>query len=93
MPTTRAIGTTEIFLKSKKSKSEEVLIGGRFTNETGLSFFGTDKVNDLIKAGAKVVSVEPEDAVMNKVGESEGEVILVLGGFNIKVVLDVSEIS
>ena len=50
-------------------------------------------MNNLIKAGARVISVDPEGAIMNKVGESEEEVTLVLGGFNIKVLLDVSDTS
>jgi hypothetical protein len=63
----------------------EVEVGLRFDVQTGLSFFGTDEVNELIRQGARVVSVEPGGAIMRKLGEDAENVQLTLTGFSLNV--------
>jgi hypothetical protein len=60
-------------------------VGLRFNQKTGLTFFGTDEVNALIKGGAVIVAIEPGDVMLEKVGEGGGNVQLVVSGFKLKV--------
>jgi hypothetical protein len=61
--------------------------------ETGLSFFGTDEVNKLIRNGAKVASIEPGGVTMRKLGEDCGNVRMTLSGFSLKVRLHTSTVT
>jgi len=63
----------------------EVEVGLRFDVETGLSFFGIDEVNELLRRGARVVALEPGGAIMRKLGADDDNVRLTLGGFSLKV--------
>jgi hypothetical protein len=63
----------------------EVEVGLRIDMQTGLSFFGTDEVNELIRQGGRVVSVEPGGAIMRKLGEDAENVRMTLSGFSLKV--------
>jgi hypothetical protein len=63
----------------------EIEVGLRIDTQTGLSFFGTDEVNDLIRRGGRVTAVEPGGAIMRKLGEDAGNVRMTLGGFSLKV--------
>jgi hypothetical protein len=63
----------------------EVEVGLRIDVQAGLSFFGTDEVNELIRQGGRVVAVEPGGAIMRKLGEDEANVRLTLSGFSLKV--------
>jgi hypothetical protein len=56
----------------------------------GLKFFGTDEVNDLIRQGWRVVSIQPGGAIITKLGEDKAAQTtrLALGGCDIKVVLE-----
>ena len=66
----------------------EVEVGIRIQAGEGIRFFGTEEVNELIERGARVVAIKPGDAIVNKIGEDGENVRLVLGGCNIRVVLD-----
>ncbi len=55
---------------------------------TGLTPFGTEEVNDLIRRGARVVALEPGGAIMRKLGEDAENVRLTLSGFSIKIRLE-----
>jgi len=63
----------------------EVEVGIRIDMHDGLSFFGTEEVNDLIRRGGRVVTIEPGGAIMRKLGEDAGNVSLTLSGFSLKV--------
>jgi hypothetical protein len=65
-----------------------VVVGVRITKETGLSFFGVDEVNAVLKEGKQVTALEPGDALFEKVGEDEGKVRLTLSGFTVKIVVE-----
>jgi hypothetical protein len=66
----------------------ELEVGIRIRLKEGLSFFGIEEVNDLIRRGAKVVEIQPSGVIMDKLGEGNGHVRLTLTGCNIKLVLD-----
>ena len=67
---------------------EEIEVGIRIQPGEGIRFFGTKEVNALIGRGARVVAIEPGDAILNKIGEDGDNVRLVLGGCNIRVILE-----
>ncbi len=67
---------------------KEIEVGIRIRPGEGIRFFGMEEVNELIRRGARVVAIEPGDAILNKIGEDGDKVRLVLGGCNIRVILD-----
>lgn len=67
---------------------KEIELGIRIRAGEGICFFGTKEVNELIRRGARVVAIEPGDAILNKINEDDDNVRLVLGGCNIRVILD-----
>ena len=50
--------------------------------------FGLEEVNRRIAAGGRVSAIKPAGAIMNKVGEDEENVSLVLGGCQMQVVFE-----
>lgn len=72
---------------------QEIDVGIRIDPESGISFSGLDLVNDLIKRGAVVKSIEPGGAVMRKLGDDPENAMLTLCGCDMKVVLDSSRAS
>jgi hypothetical protein len=66
---------------------KDVKIGLRFSEESGISFFGLEEVNLAIEEGKKVISVKEGNVIMHKseVGES---IDLVIKGFSISVSLE-----
>jgi hypothetical protein len=66
----------------------EVEVGLRIDRETGLTHFGTEEVNELIRRGGRVVALEPGSAIRRKLGEDSANVRLTLSGFSIKVRID-----
>ena len=66
----------------------EMEIGVRVDYESGLSFFGIEEANDLIRQGGRIIRVEPGGAIMRKLGEDAENVRLTLSGFSIKLHLD-----
>lgn len=67
---------------------KEIEVGIRIQAGKGIRFFGTEEVNEAIRRGARVVAIEPGDAILNKIGEDADKVRFVLGGCNIRVILD-----
>lgn len=63
-------------------------VGIRVDVHNGLQFFGTEDVNDLLRSGARVVSLDPGGAIMRKLGEDGENVQLTLSGFSLQVVLE-----
>ena len=63
----------------------EIEVGLRIDVHNGLSFFGTEEVNDLLRRGGRVVAIEPGGAIMRKLGEEAGNVRLTLSGFSLKL--------
>ena len=63
----------------------DVDVGRRIDVDTGLSFFGAEEVNELIRRGGRVVSLKPGGAIMRKRGEDADNVRLTLSGFGLKV--------
>jgi hypothetical protein len=66
----------------------EIEVGIRIDMHKGLSFFGTEEVNDVLRRGGRVVAVEPGGAIMQKTGENAGNVQLTLSGFSLKLKVD-----
>ena len=66
----------------------EIEVGIRIDLHSGLSFFGTEEVNDLLRQGARVVALEPGGAIMRKLGEDADNVRLTLSGFSLKVKIE-----
>lgn len=54
----------------------EIEVGIRIDKTDGLSFFGAEDVNELLRAGARVVAIVPGGAIMRKLGEDAGNVQL-----------------
>jgi hypothetical protein len=63
----------------------EIEVGIRIDPQKGLWFFGMEEVNSLLGQGRRVVAIEPGGAIMQKLGEDNGNVRLTLGGFSLKV--------
>jgi hypothetical protein len=66
----------------------ELEVGVRIHLETGVSFFGIDEVNALIRGGATVTAIEPAGVIMDKLGEDEDSVQLTLTGLRLNVRLE-----
>ena len=64
-----------------------VPVGLRVRPDGSFEFFGLAEVNASLKDGAKVIGIEPGEAIMTKVGESDEKVRLRLGGFSVRVSL------
>jgi len=62
----------------------EIEMGIRIDQHRGLHFFGTEEVNELLQQGGRVVAIEPGGAIMQKLGEEDGNVRLTLSGFSLK---------
>ena len=65
-----------------------LVVGVRVTQNVGVSFFGIDDVNAMLREGKKITAVEPGDALFQKIGEDQSNVRLTLSGFTIKVILE-----
>ena len=68
----------------------EIEVGIRIDRNEGISFFGTEEINDLLRSGGRVVAIEPGGAIMRKLGEGAGNVSLTLSGFSLKVKIEVA---
>jgi hypothetical protein len=66
----------------------EIVLGIRISGETGISFFGIDEVNEEIRKGKRIVSIEPGDAIVEKISEEGGKAQLALAGGNVRIVLN-----
>jgi hypothetical protein len=66
----------------------EVEVGIRIDMHEGISFFGTEEVNDLLRQGGRVVAIEPGGAIMRKLREDGENVSLTLTGFSLKVKIE-----
>ncbi len=65
-----------------------VEVGLRIDENGKLGFFGLDEVNERIKTGKKVSSLEEGRALMKKSGETEDTVKVKFEGFSIAVVIE-----
>jgi hypothetical protein len=63
-------------------------VGLRVQPDGVFEFFGIEEVNSLVREGARVIGLEPGDAIMTKVGEADESVRLRLGGFSVRVVIE-----
>ncbi len=66
----------------------EIEVGIRIDMHKGISFFGTEEVNALLRQGGRVVNLEPGGALMQKLGEDGENVRLTLSGFSLKLKLE-----
>lgn len=66
----------------------EIEVGIRIDIHEGISFFGTEEINDLLRQGGRVVAIEPGGAIMRKLGEDGENVRLTLSGFSLKVKME-----
>ena len=69
-----------------RKRDQSITIGIRI-EEDGLEFFGTDEVNERIAAGAKVLRIEPGNALVEKVEGEDGGEEYALVGCDLTVVL------
>jgi predicted RNA-binding protein with RPS1 domain len=65
-----------------------VPVGLRVGPDGSFEFFGLAEVNASLQEGARVVGIEPGEAIMTKVGEADDKVRLRLGGFSVHVSLE-----
>jgi hypothetical protein len=70
---------------ARYSKRKAVSVGLRVGPDCGFELIGLTEANALLSRGAKVVAIEPGDAIMLKVGETEDNVRLRLNGFSVRV--------
>ncbi len=83
-----------VFLNLKKVstnnsvKKEELEFGIRMTVENGVSIFGVEDVDNALKNGAIVKSIKSNDALMQKTGESDGNVNMYFSGGTFTVVVE-----
>jgi hypothetical protein len=68
--------------------STTVVVGVRITKEVGLSFFGVDEVNAALKAGRRVIALEPSSALVQQIADGEESVRHAFSGFTLKVVIE-----
>lgn len=66
----------------------EIEVGVRVDMHEGISFFGTEEINDLLERGGRVVAIEPGGAIMRQLEQDEQNVILTLSGFSLKVKIE-----
>jgi hypothetical protein len=62
-------------------------VGLRLRPDNALEFFGIDEVNSLLRQGARVVEIEPSEAVTTEVGDTEEGSRLQLGEFSLNVIV------
>jgi hypothetical protein len=68
---------------------QEISVGVRIA-EGELEFFGTEEVNDLLKRGYQVASIEPEEAMVEADPEESSDTegpVYTLTGFSVTVAL------
>jgi hypothetical protein len=66
----------------------EIEVGIRMDMHKGLSFFGTEEINEVLGRGGRVVAIEPGGAIMQKLGENPENVRLTLSGFSLKMKIE-----
>lgn len=62
-------------------------VGLRVNSESGFEFFGIDEVNSLLRRGAKIIEIEPCEAIMSNVSETKEKSRVQLGTFSVNVVV------
>jgi hypothetical protein len=67
---------------------KEVKISIRCELEKGLSYSGTEEVNDLLSKGWRVLSVEGPSAWMKKTGEKDGMVSMYFAGSDLRFTME-----
>jgi len=66
-----------------------VEIGIRIDMAKGLAYFGVDDVNQRLAAGARVIEIRPAGAIINQVGEGDGDQVrMSLAGCRFEVVVE-----
>jgi hypothetical protein len=66
-------------------RMEEIEIGLRILPTKDISFFGLEEVNELLKNGASITSIEPIGALTIEVKQEDQSVHYALTGFALKV--------
>jgi hypothetical protein len=69
---------------------KEIDVYTQLDEKTGITYIGADEVNNLIKRGAKVISIEPGLRMKQREGDSEH---LYMFGWLVKVIVDDSNMS
>jgi hypothetical protein len=67
---------------------KEIKIGLKFSEETGIHFFGIQEINAELNQGKKVISIQEGDVIMNKQEMGEEDVTLILTGFSMKIIIE-----
>ncbi|WP_150111727.1 hypothetical protein [Oscillatoria nigro-viridis] len=64
---------------------EELEIGLRIESAKGLTFFGLEEINELLKNGANITAIEPVGTLTQQIQKEDGIVHLAITGFSLKV--------
>jgi hypothetical protein len=67
---------------------KKIKVGLRFSEIDGVSFFGLDEVNESIKQGKEVISIEEGGAIMEKLESDEESIQLTLKGFSMFIIIE-----
>ncbi|WP_017324970.1 hypothetical protein [Synechococcus sp. PCC 7336] len=63
----------------------EVDVGLRFSKQGGITFFGTEEVNEMLLHGSKVVSINPGGALTRQITRGGGDPSFEISGFFVSV--------
>lgn len=66
----------------------EFQVGLRHNNQEGLSFFGVHEVNEILRHGAKITSIEPGGAITRNVSDIGGSSNFEISGFFVIIKLE-----
>ena len=69
-------------------KLKLVRVGLRVGSDGRFEFFGLVEVKAFLEKGARVIRIEPGEAIMTKVEETDDKVRLRLGGFSVHVIVE-----
>ena len=72
-------------LPKTELRMREIETGIQIDMHEGISFFGTEEIDDILRRGGRVSAIEPGGAIMRKLGQDEESVHFTLSGFSLKV--------
>jgi hypothetical protein len=75
----------------KRSQFKQVKIGFRIDSKAGVQFFGIDDLNEQIREGGRVLSIQQGDTILLKGGEDDKNIGTVISGWEMNVELETPE--
>jgi hypothetical protein len=67
---------------------KKIVVGLRISSAGELSYFGLDDVNNCIEKGQRIISIQEGNALMQKIGDRDGNVKLKISGFSLTVLVE-----